>query len=71
MSEQNINASGVLIVLSQYFIHLIQPNINKYQGVDKMKSLKLAAVIAIVGTMLFIPKTFAGSLSDSNAVLVT
>jgi tetratricopeptide (TPR) repeat protein len=36
-----------------------------------MKGLKLAAVIAIVGTMLFIPKTFAGSLSDSNALLVT
>jgi tetratricopeptide (TPR) repeat protein len=36
-----------------------------------MKGLKLAAVIAIVGTMLFIPKTFAGSLNDSNASYVT
>ncbi len=36
-----------------------------------MKGLKLAAVIAIVGTILFIPKTFAGSLSDSNTLLVT
>ncbi|MUG93455.1 tetratricopeptide repeat protein [Scytonema sp. UIC 10036] len=36
-----------------------------------MKSLKLAAVIAVVGTILFTPQTFAGSLSDSNVLLVT
>ena len=36
-----------------------------------MKSLKLAAVIAVVGTILFAPQTFAGSLNNSNTLLVT
>lgn len=36
-----------------------------------MKGLKLAAVIAVVGTMFFTSQTLAGSLSDSNALLVT
>jgi tetratricopeptide (TPR) repeat protein len=36
-----------------------------------MKSLKLAAVIAVVGTILFTPQTFAGSLSNSNVLFVT
>ncbi|MBD2604807.1 tetratricopeptide repeat protein [Scytonema hofmannii FACHB-248] len=36
-----------------------------------MKNLKLAALIAVVATILFTPQTFAGSLSDSNASYVT
>jgi tetratricopeptide (TPR) repeat protein len=36
-----------------------------------MKGLKLAAVIAIAGTMLFTSKTLAQSLNSSNALLIT